>query len=190
MLKVLNIFVLFVLFAFVVLVQSCTQDKVVEPDIQHGNLEIKTFSDLPADVDRKPEDAQTYTHFSFKTGNIVENSEDWDLGFSETTIITNPNKSTSQILTNQDFNALTEAPETGYEEKTADNKIQWYNYNPETHEISAKPSVIVVRTYDGKFAKMRIISYYQGNPSEYTQENKSRYYTFDYVYQPDGSRNF
>ncbi len=187
MLKVLNIFVLL---AFVVLIQSCTEDKVVEPDVTQGNLEVKTFTDLPADVDRQPSEDPTYTHFSFKTGTIVENSEDWDLGFSETTIITNPSKSTVQFLINQDFNSLTEAPETGYEEKTADNKIQWYNYNHETHEISAKLGVIVIKTYDGKYAKMRIINYYQGNPTEYNQENKSRYYTFEYIYQPDGSRNF
>jgi len=97
----------------------------------------------------------------------------------------------AQILFNQDFNSLTEAPESGYEDKTADNKMQWYNYNPETHEISSKQGVvIVVKTFDGKYAKMRIVNYYQGNPAEYNQENKSRYYTFEYVYQPDGSRNF
>lgn len=188
MLKVFNIFFLI---AFVVLIQSCSEDKVVEPKQTNGNLETKTFIDLPADVDAQPEDDPTYTHFSFKSGAIVESSDDWDLGFSQTTIITNPNNSQAQILFDQDFNALTEAPESGYEDKTADNKMQWYNYNSQTHEISAKVGVvIVVKTFDGKYAKMRILNYYQGNPSEYSQENKSRYYTFEYVYQPDGSRNF
>jgi hypothetical protein len=56
--------------------------------------------------------------------------------------------------------------------------------------ISAAPNkVLVIRTRDGKYAKVRIISYYKDeDPSSYTN---ARYYTFDYLYQPnDGIATF
>ncbi|MAK01773.1 MAG: hypothetical protein CMC17_04480, partial [Flavobacteriaceae bacterium] len=42
------------------------------------------------------------------------------------------------------------------------------------------------RTRDGKFAKVEILSYYLGapeNPDAFADQ--SRYYTFNYVYQPN-----
>lgn len=68
----------------------------------------------------------------------------------------------------------------------------WYNYDPSTHLIMPIPGrTIVVRTADGRFAKMRILSYYKGAPDPGAlnpEAHPSRYYTFEYVFQPDGSR--
>ena len=47
---------------------------------------------------------------------------------------------------------------------------------------------IALTTGDGDYAKLRILSYYRGNPA--TPGGDSRYYTFEYVVQPDGSRDF
>ena len=47
---------------------------------------------------------------------------------------------------------------------------------------------IVLTTGEGGYAKVRILSYYRGNPA--TPSGDSRYYTFEYVVQPDGSRDF
>ncbi len=49
----------------------------------------------------------------------------------------------------------------------------------------------MVRTGDGEYyAKIRILSYYEGNPEPDTEEFEnapSRYYTFEYAIQMDGS---
>jgi hypothetical protein len=48
--------------------------------------------------------------------------------------------------------------------------------------------VIVLKTADGKYAKMEILSYYKDAPAPVNPlRDIARYYTFQYVYQPDGS---
>ena len=44
--------------------------------------------------------------------------------------------------------------------------------------------VLVVRTADGRYAKVSIQSYYKGAPASPTQASESGYYTFRYVFQP------
>lgn len=142
----------------------------------------------------------------------------WDLGFNGTTIIFNggtsgPGTAEAQLLT-EAFADVTEAPEGGY---VADGEntcpaVQtpggpvpgrplavctgsdngWYNYNPQTNLIAPVPGrTIVLRTAaEGDYAKLRILSYYRGNPNPPDPSAPSRYYTFEYVLQPDGSRNF
>ncbi|MFT6205223.1 MAG: hypothetical protein ACJA1O_002839, partial [Spirosomataceae bacterium] len=41
-----------------------------------------------------------------------------------------------------------------------------------------------------KFAKMEILGYYKDMPAIIDRSSQSRYYTFRYAYQPDGSRTF
>jgi len=48
--------------------------------------------------------------------------------------------------------------------------------------------VIVLKTSDDKYAKVEIISYYQGHPTAPHSESISRYYTFRWFRQADGSR--
>ena len=64
----------------------------------------------------------------------------------------------------------------------------WYTYaGAPTYLISPTPGkILVFRTRDGKYAKMEILSYYLGapeNPDAFS--DPSRYYTFNYVYQPN-----
>ena len=68
----------------------------------------------------------------------------------------------------------------------------WYNYSSATNLIvPVAGRTIVLTTGDGDYAKVRILSYYQGNPATPDpQTDASRYYTFEYVVQPDGSRGF
>ena len=70
----------------------------------------------------------------------------------------------------------------------------WYNYSgPPSYLITPlSGKILVIRTSDDKYAKMEIVSYYQGAPEtpQYGVD-ESRYYTFNYVYQPnDGVTNF
>ena len=49
--------------------------------------------------------------------------------------------------------------------------------------------VIIVKTADGKFAKLEILSYYKNAPATpNAMTDMARYFTFRYVYQPDGSK--
>lgn len=73
----------------------------------------------------------------------------------------------------------------------------WYNYDGVTKLISAIPGrVLVVRTATGKYAKVEILNYYKGGvtpdvtASDMDKLIKQRFYTFRYIYQPDGSKGF
>ena len=142
----------------------------------------------------------------------------WDLGFRGTTIIVNggtsgPGEGAAQILT-EAFADVTEAPASGYVADGANTACPavetpggsfpgapyaictgsdngWYNYTPATNLIAPIPGrTIVLTTGDGDYAKVRILSYYRGNPTPPDASAPSRYYTFEYVVQPDGSRDF
>jgi hypothetical protein len=65
----------------------------------------------------------------------------------------------------------------------------WYNYDGATNTISPIAGrVVMIKTADGKYAKMEIISYYKDAPVAPTSATADRYYTFRYIYQPDGSK--
>ena len=99
------------------------------------------------------------------------------------------------------FDELLVAPDAGY---LQDNKNTpayaiptgsgngWYSYNGATQVISPIAGrVIVVKTTEGKYAKLEILSYYQNAPAEpNAMSDMPRYYTFRYIYQPDGTKNF
>ena len=54
----------------------------------------------------------------------------------------------------------------------------------------------MIRTASGKYAKVEIIAYYKGGATlAATAPNaekitKQRYYTFRYIFQPNGTKNF
>jgi hypothetical protein len=144
-----------------------------------------------------------FTLFSFKTGKAVPNTDSlsnkWDIGFKGTTIIVNGGKirkgqggislsptAFDQIQTLSD--TLKFAVDT--EESLA---IQpgsgngWYSYNMSTHEIlPIRNKTLIIKTGEGRYAKVEILSYYKDRDSA----NETRYYTFRYNYQPDGSKTF
>ncbi len=139
----------------------------------------------------------------------------WDIGFRGTTIIFNggdsgPGQARAQILV-QLFDEVVEAPVDGYiadGENSTCPQIQtpagpvpgstlaicagsdngWYNYNSEAGLISPIPGrTIVLKTATGNYAALRILSYYLGSPNPPDADAPSRYYTFEFVLQTDGS---
>lgn len=188
---------------------SCQKD-----DPAPVTITASTVTNLPADPPSggyDPTNGQAigvtkkFTLFSFKTGAVVANADsataNWDLGFNGTNIIVNsgtsgPGTAGAQVLTGI-FDEILEAPESGY---GTDNKTTvpptyaiprgpgngWYNYDFATNVISPIAGrVIVVKTSEGKYAKMEILSYYKDSPESPTSAdaNLQRYYTFRYVYQ-------
>jgi hypothetical protein len=93
------------------------------------------------------------------------------------------------------FDEIIEAPASGYgtDDKTTvpatyaiprGSGNGWYNYNPSTNVISPIAGrVIVVKTSEGKYAKMEILSYYKDSPVTPVSGDIDRHYTFRYVYQ-------
>lgn len=173
------------------------------------NLDAVTVTDLPADPPvavgpMGPVGTGHYTFFSLRDNEVVTDSAStaWDLGFRATDIIVNggtsgPGQGQAQVVEGL-FEEITEAPAGGWATDSASGKAipsgsgnGWYNYNPASMTITPIPGrVLLVRTADGRYAKLRIVSYYKGAPETPDLQSESRYYTFEYVVQPDGSRTF
>jgi len=142
-----------------------------------------------------------FTKFDFTTGQITTSTTDWDIAFRGTTIIFNGGLETGSAdepVRNGNSGAYIEngtlANVSGVVEASffQDNVGAlaiatgsgngWYTYDPSTHLISPTSNkIIVVKTRDGKYAKLQILSYYKDMDTTL----ESRYYSFDYVYQPN-----
>jgi HmuY protein len=167
----------------------------------------------PSGLQIRPKQTNKFTFFSFKTGTLVAHADSattkWDVGFRGPTIIVNGGSSgkgtgKAQVL-NGIFDEIATAPEDGYvADSQADNKKPvptsyaisteagkgWYNLDPATGLLSPIESrVLVFQTADGNYAKMEILSYYQDAPAAPTAATKDRFYTFRYVYQPNGNKS-
>lgn len=150
-----------------------------------------------------------WVYFSLSENKVVEvtdaeNSTDWDLGFMRNHIRTNSGTSGNGNggaldAGAIDFDSYTTAPESGY---TVDESVQafdfatmeyspvaantilelWGTFTDEMPPI-LEPSnkVFVVKTADGKYAKIIVMNYYGTEGSGYI--------TFKYKYQPNGSTN-
>lgn len=133
-------------------------------------------------------DAAPRTYFSLQTGSTVADStQQWDLAFRTTTLSVNGE---AQLLTGVNFDDLPEAPEDGY---SAGAVPSWYDYNLDgNHTVTPKVGgVIVMRTADGNYAKIQILSYYEDFPTPPVgTQHTARYYTFRYVLQVNGTRQF
>lgn len=146
-----------------------------------------------------------YTLYSLRDNATVANTDSatnkWDVGFRGTMIIVNggamrTGQGGAYVHTGT-FEELTTVPTsaTFAQDQSASSLAiparsgaGWYNYNQATNVISPIPGrVLVVRTGDGKYAKMEVLSYYQNAPATPDASSVQRYYTFRYVYQPDGS---
>ena len=148
-----------------------------------------------------------FTKFDFETGSETNSETDWDIAFRGTSIIVNggislgtndePERTgdagvyifngTMAEMVVVDTSLITQDSSEGYAIASGSGN-GWYTYTgPPTYLISPTPGkILVFRTRDGKYAKMEILSYYLGapeNPDAFS--DPSRYYTFNYVYQPN-----
>jgi hypothetical protein len=148
--------------------------------------------------------AEQWTYFDFSRGSAVDVPHqfgvDWDLAFQRHKFVanggaTNP-KGRGAILNlgQVTFDEVREVPVEGYVEDTiaainpeaitTENLAinAWYHYNFLTHVLRPKPNIYAIRTADGKYAKLRVVSYYCDGGQA------SGCFTIEYVYQGDGSR--
>jgi hypothetical protein len=146
---------------------------------------------------------ELWMYFDFSRGTVIgvqnPKTDDWDIAFQRHTIRTNGGATNASgqgavlALPEADFAAVTRVPTEA--EFVADVQTKkrlhpynpalqkWYNYSYTTNVLVPKPMVYIVRTQDGKYAKMRILSYY-------CKGDEAGCMTFEYVYQGDGSPRF
>lgn len=151
--------------------------------------EIIVVRDL--DANTKP-----FVYFSLETGKDVPagdaKTSKWDVAFSKTTIAINSGSSGpgqgGAIVVEKPIDQIAEAPKDGYKTDSdggyaipGGSGNSWYKYDMSVHAIiPIIGRTILVKTANGKFAKLEIISYYKDAPEDVPTEASS-YYTFRYV---------
>jgi hypothetical protein len=136
---------------------------------------------------------EAWRYFSFRRGAVVAEPgpNDWDLAFRRFHIIANGGPGFTGAggildLGPVGFDGVRTVPPAGYAanalgpDPTNAAIARWYTYGFFSHLLMPKPHVWAVRTADGRFAKIEIVSYY-------CPGMLAGCLTFRYVYQGDGS---
>ncbi len=155
----------------------------------------------------------TWKYFSFAQNDTInvtdpENSQEWDLAFQRYRIRTNGGISghgqgsaaNSFVKLQAGFDQLKTFPDTTsfFTDKSMEIAVQqgyatydvnpvlytWFNIElgPNGTQIVPSDYIYIIRTATGKYAKVWFKSYYNA-------ANNSGHITFEYKYQPDGSKN-
>jgi len=199
----------------VVFFVSCKKEKVTVIE----TVTSKTVSSLPADTivglsNGQPVGTGKFSFFSIESNSSIasvdSNSRKWDIGLRGTTIITNagtsgPGSGGAFVYTgtfdelktiSADSTFRTDNAPTSYAIPLGSNK-GWYVLDFVTNLLSPIPGrVLVIRTANGKYAKVEILNYYKGgttppaNATDAEKSSKQRFYTFRFTYQSNGSKSF
>jgi len=135
---------------------------------------------------------EQWRHFSFRVGAVVDDAAPgWDLAFRRYQIIANGGTGFLGHAGIRDlgpvrFDAVETVPADGYQanEGSPDPRnpaiAGWYRYGFFSHVLTPKPNVWAVRTTDGRYAKLEMLSYY-------CPGSQPGCVTFRYVYQGNGT---
>ncbi|AQW93838.1 hypothetical protein CMT56_02720 [Elizabethkingia anophelis] len=193
---------------------SCSSnDRGSEPAPVNPSATVKT-QDVK-DVDGATVATDKFTLYSLRENKVIASTEQdtdkWDIGFNKTKIIINggtarKGKGAATIVKGTSFDAIKTAPEDAAFKTDSGNSGDdlaiatgatkgWYNYSgPPRHLITPiAGNIIVIKTGDGKYAKIQITSYYKGAPATISDQaalNDSGYYNFKFALQTDGSKTF
>lgn len=140
-------------------------------------------------------DPDRWVHFDFSRGSVVAApaAREWDLAFRRFNVMVNggpgfEGDGAAIDLGEVAFEAVKAAPDTGWVVGAAPGDsvhptlARWYDYGFTSHLLKPKPRVYGIRTADGRFARIRFLSYYCPGASPGCP-------TFEYVYQGNGSRD-
>lgn len=176
-----------------------------------ANLVTATVSNLhaPQEGGQGQPISGDFTKFDFETGQITTSDTDWDIAFRGTTIIVNGGSSqgttdepertgiAAAYIATGTLESITSIETDSFvQDTTAELAIPsgsdngWYTYaGPPTFLITPLAGkILVFRTTEGRYAKIEILSYYENapaNPDAFV--DASRYFTFNYVYQPNNN---
>lgn len=195
---------------------ACTKEEV-KPVLADGRSTV--VADLPGDVSNTVGSGKPFAPFYFslsinaKVDTTQKKTANWDIAFAKEynsyiSINNGINESSfgsggpgkgALIAVNQSYDKLTTAPSDEEFKKNgitsagwdSGNGNGWYFYDLKTHiAIPVKNRTYVLRTADGKFAKLELVSMYKGAPIVVTDLTwPAPYFTFRYYVQQDGSRN-
>lgn len=194
---------LFLLSVLSIVFTSCNNDDDTPPVSNPDPLQSEQIINLyaPQTGGQGQPIGGEFTKFDFTTGTQTTSNTDWDIAFRGTTIAINGGEVTGTSdepirngdagativsgtfasITNADGLTFTQDGDAAFAIPTGSDN-GWYNYNFMTNIVSPIPGkVLIVKTRDGKYAKVEILSYYQNQD---TTQN-SRYYTFNYAYNPN-----
>lgn len=205
-----------VIAVFNVFLLSCSKSNttIVAP------LSATMVKDLPADTiigitaQGQPYGAGKYTFYSLEKNSIIANTDSattkWDLAFNGTKILTNNGTSGTGlggafVQVGLFDNLKTISADSVFKTDNAPSSYAvtfgsgkgWYTYDPIKNLITPLAGrVLVIRTASGKYAKVEIIAYYKGGVTldatapDAEKLSKQRYYTFRYIFQPNGTKTF
>lgn len=206
----LNFFKSTVLITAIGILSSCSKkDDTKNNNTEPSKLEIKAYSNLyaPQTGGRGTPVAGAFTKFNFEQNAIVT-TDAWDIAFRGSTIIINggttigitdeparTGNAAVSIVTNTLADVITIPDASTFKQDGANayaiptgNGSGWYNYNSATHIISPiAGKIFVIKTHNGKYAKMEITNFYKDSPTNPDTTSLSNYYSFKYVYQPSGT---
>ena len=205
--KIIKLFILLILLTGF---YSC--EKTTDPPFSDiGSITISNLYAPQSGGQGQPISGE-FKKFDFATGQQTGSYTDWDIAFRGTSIIVNggvslgtidePNRSgqAAAYIVNGTFESVNEVDpdllitdsSSGYAIATGSDN-GWYNYSGDPqYLITPIPGkVLVFRTHDNFYAKVEILSYYQNAPSDPDSAvHSSRFYTFNYIYQPNGVLTF
>lgn len=188
-------------------ITACNDSGTDSGEEYPSQIETQLVEDVPADTGGTGE----FTFYSLREASVVEDSAstEWDIAMAGTKILTNSGSSGpgngGALILDVAFEEVTIAPSEGYGIDTDTllaiphgDENGWYNYTsddqtPNHAILPIENKTIVLRTGDGEYyAKLRILSYYKGNPDissnqQFPPEGQ-RHYTFEYTIQMNGSR--
>lgn len=195
---------LLALLAIFVGFSSCSDDD----DDNNPTLQVQTETVVnlfaPQDGGMGQPISGDFTKFDFSSGSITTSATEWDIAFRGTDIILNGGVSSGSTdepdrtgnaagyIANGTMASIAAVDTNLLDEDSLNTHVlaSWYTYTgPPNHLIlPTAGKILVVKTRDGKYAKVEILSYYKDAPEDITVDiatNDSRYYTFNYVYQPN-----
>ena len=178
-----------------------------------SNLAADTVTGLGADG--RPQSAGTTTYYSLVDNKLIASTDaastKWDIAFSSTKILVNSGTSGPGLGGAFVFKGLFDDLKTipadssfAIDNSTAASYAiplgsgrAWYTYDGLTTLVSPIAGrILVIKTANGKYAKIEILNYYKGGVTLASTASvndklfKQRYYTFRYTYQSNGSKTF
>lgn len=187
--------VAFLLIAAVVFVLS-SLDRPELPMRLPDSPRVLTLGDTlvgPVTTTVDASDERAWVRFDFSRSSVVPaNDSGWDLSFRRNLIIANggpgfAGRGGIRDLGERAFDEVRDLPADGYvpnrvTSDTVNTAIEkWYDYGFTTHLLTPKPRTYAVRTADGRYAKLAVVSYYCPGA-------RPGCLTFRWAWQGDGSR--
>ena len=137
--------------------------------------------------------ADRWTLFDLATGQVGSAGDAWDIGVKRHRLAVNGGDGfigrAGVMRLEIPFDEVREAPTDGYTPSRVTpggdtvNAVldEWYSYDFFSHLLEPAPVTFVLRTADGRYAKLRVLGYYCPGP-------EPGCLTIEYAYQGDGSR--